>query len=246
MGLTQAMYAASSGALGTQMRLDVISNNLANVNTPGFKQDKLNFRVPVEKDGNSFTDHLQGPSSPIPSGARTDFSQGLLRQTNNAMDLALDGNGFFCVQAPGGTYYTRNGSFTMNANGVLATREGFPVLGNGGEIKIDGSDIHVDDEGNVSVDGNELDSLKVVEISQPGLLEKMGSTLFAIGESGITEQEAGGFEVRQGFVESSNVNSIKMMTEMIDVSRCYESYQKVIQFLNDAAKKSINDVGRLV
>ena len=245
MSLTQAMYAASAGAFNNQQRLDVLANNLANINTPGFKQDNLVFRVPVgtEKEGDSQTDYLQGPSAAMARGAWTDFSQGILRQTDNPLDLALDGKGFFCIQTPGGTRYTRNGSFTINGDGVLATKDGHPVLGKGGEIKIDGANVSVDEEGNVSVDGSEVGTLKVVSVSQPESLKKMGNTLFASG--GSAEKEAEGFKIREGYVETSNVNAIRAMTEMIDISRSYESYQKVIQFLNDATKKSISEVGRL-
>lgn len=245
MSLTQAMYAAAAGAFNNQQRLDVLANNLANINTPGFKQDRLIFRVPVEKEGDSHANYLQGPSSPMPSVTRTDFSQGILRHTSNALDLALGGTGFFCIQTPAGTHYTRSGSFAINEDGVLATREGHPVLGKGGEIKINGRDVHVDEGGNVSVDGMEVGTLKVVTVSQPESLKKMGNTLFALGGSGVAEEKTEGFKVRQGYLETSNVNGIRMMTEMIDISRSYESYQKVIQFLNEATKKSINEVGRL-
>jgi len=219
MSLTQAMYAASAGAFNNQRKLDVLANNLANINTPGFKQEKLIFRVPAEKEGNSHTDHLQGPSSLMPSGARTYFSQGILRHTSNALDLALNGTGFFCIKTPGGTHYTRTGSFAINEDGVLATKEGHPVMGKGGEIRIDGSsDLHVDEAGNVSVDGSEVGTLKVVTVSQPDFLKKMGNTLFALGESGVAEEKTEGFKVREGYLETSNVNGIRVMTEMIDIS----------------------------
>ena len=245
MSLTQAMYAVSAGAFNNQRKMDVLANNLANINTPGFKQDRLVFRVPVEKAGDSPTDYLQGPSSMMPSGARIDFSQGTLRHTDNALDLALDGDGLFCIKTPAGTRYTRNGSFSINEGGVLATKDGLPVLGKGGEIKISGGDFHVDDDGNISVDGSQVGTLKVVSVSQPGSLQKMGNTLFALGGSGTAEEKAEGLKIRQGYIETSNVNGISVMTEMIDVARGYESYQKVMGFLNDATKKSINDVGRL-
>ena len=245
MSLTQAMYAASAGAFNNQQRLDVLANNLANINTPGFKQDRLVFRVPVEseKGGDSHTDHLQGPSAAMARGAWTDFSQGILKHTGNPFDLGLDGEGFFCIQTPGGTRYTRNGSFAINGDGVLATKDGHPVLGKGGEIKIDGANISVDEEGNVSVDGSEVGTLKVVSVPQPASLKKMGNTLFAAAKSGVKDAE--GVKIRGGYIETSNVNAIRAMTEMIDISRTYESYQKTIQFLNDATKKSISEVGRL-
>ena len=245
MSLTQAMYAASAGAFKNQQKLDVLANNLANINTPGFKQDKLVFRVPVgaEKEGDSHTDHLQGPSAAMARGAWTDFSQGILKHTGNPLDLGLDGEGFFCIQTPGGTRYTRNGSFAINGDGVLATKDGHPVLGTGGEIKIDGGHVNVDEEGNVSVDGSQVGTLKVVSVPQPASLKKMGNCLFA--SPGGDEKEAQGVKIRGGYIETSNVNGIKVMTEMIEISRSYESYQKTIQFLNDATKKSISEVGRL-
>ena len=245
MSLTQAMYAASVGAFGNQQKLDVLSNNLANINTPGFKQDKLVFRVPFEKEGDSPQNFLQGPSAPIPSGARTDFSQGILRHTDNAMDLALDGDGFFCIQTPMGTNYTRNGSFGINGDGLLSTEDGLPVLGQGGEIQVGGSNIHVDEDGNVFVDGDQVDTLKIVSVSQPESMKKMGNSLFALGGSEAAQEMTEGFKVMQGYIETSNVNSIRVMTEMIDLSRGFEAYQKIIQFLDDAAKKSINEVGRV-
>lgn len=245
MSLTQAMYAASVGAFGNQQKLDVLANNLANINTPGFKQDRLIFRVPVEEENPSSVSSVQGAPPPIPSGAMTDFSQGILRHTDNALDVALDGDGFFCVQTPQGTCYTRNGSFGINENGVLATEEGLPVMGSGGEVQISGSNIHIDEDGNVFEDGNQVGTLKIVTVSKPEFLKKMGNTLFSLDGSETAQDMTEGFKVRQGYVETSNVNSISAMTEMIDVSRGFEAYQKIIQFLDDAAKKSINEVGRL-
>ena len=115
-------------------------------------------------------------------------------------------------------------------------------MGKGGVIKINGSDVHVDERGTVSVDGTEVGALKLVTVSQPDSLKKMGNALFA---GGSDEKEADGVKIRQGYIETSNVNAVRMMTEMIDLSRGYESYQKMIQSLDDAAKKSISDVGRL-
>jgi flagellar basal-body rod protein FlgF len=180
MSLTQAMYAASAGAFKNQQKLDVLANNLANINTPGFKQDKLIFRVPEasEGEGDSYTDHLQGPSAAMARDAWTDFSQGVLKHSGNPLDVALDGMGFFCIQTPGGTHYTRNGRFTVNEDGVLATMGGHPVLGEGGEIRIDGTDISVDDEGKISVDGGEVGALKIVTVTQPGSLKKNGQYPF--------------------------------------------------------------------
>ena len=104
MSLTQAMYAASAGAFKNQQKLDVLANNLANINTPGFKQDKLVFRVPVEAErgGDSHVDYLQGPSAAMARGAWTDFSQGILKHTGNPLDLGLDVRGSSVFRQRGG------------------------------------------------------------------------------------------------------------------------------------------------
>ncbi|MCK5643913.1 MAG: flagellar hook-basal body protein, partial [Gammaproteobacteria bacterium] len=177
---------------------------------------------------------------------RTDFSPGQLKQTGNAFDLAIDGNGFFCIQTPGGVQYTRKGNFTLNHEGVLANQEGLPVLGNGGKIKfIDGKDFIVDKEGNISIDGEEIDTLKIVNFAVPHSLKKVGNTLFAPTGPGIIEEKAEGFGINQGFIELSNVNAIRVMLEMIEVLRGYESYKKVIQSVDDVTSKAINEVGQL-
>ncbi len=184
-------------------------------------------------------------------GTRTDFSPGQLKQTGNAFDLAIDGNGFFCIQTPGGVQYTRKGNFTLNHEGVLANQEGLPVLGNGGKIKFtDAKDFIVDKEGNISIyreeEGREeIDTLKIVSFAAPHSLKKVGNTLFKPAGPGIIEEKAEGFGINQGFIELSNVNAIRVMLEMIEVLRGYESYKKIIQSVDDVTSKAINEVGQL-
>ena len=246
--MSQALFAVSSGALTYEKKMDILANNLANINTVGFKQDMLIFQVPGQgggqKDGSNPPNSLVS-TPPTPTATKTDFSPGPLKHTKNALDLALDGEGFFCVETPDGEHYTRKGSFTLNQQGVLVTKDGHPVLGKGGEIKIKGQDVSIDEQGNISVDGNSVDTIRVVTISETHSLRKAGDTLFAPPGSGVSEDTAEDVKVKQGFLETSNVDGIKVMTEMIDVLRGYESYQKVIKFLDDATRKSIDEVGRL-
>jgi len=178
-------------------------------------------------------------------GTRTSFSPGQLKHTGNALDLGLDGNGFFCVKTPEGVQYTRKGNFSLNQEGVLSTQEGLPVLGNGGEIKIDGRDIVVDVEGNISVDGKQIDTIKIADFPQPYALEKVGDTLFVPIDPRVSEDIAEGVKVSQGFIELSNVDAVRVMTEMIEVLRAYESYQKVIRSVDEITSKAINEVGTL-
>ena len=257
--MSGGIYMAASGALAYEKRLQIISNNLANANTVGFKMDHGKFQsIDPEDLPASFV-----PNSPELSTSQaqafwfqfssyTDFTHGSLRNTGNDFDLALIGDGFFCVQKADGIHYTRKGNFTLNAEGVLVTGNGHPVMGNSGEITVKGTeDPHqfkkfaVDEEGNVSVDGKQVDSLRIVDFAEPDKLIKMGDTLFKPAENSPPPKEAEDFKVSQGFVELSNVDVVKMMTEMIETLRGYESYQKVIRSADEATSRSINEVGKV-
>ncbi|MCF8127240.1 MAG: flagellar basal-body rod protein FlgF [Deltaproteobacteria bacterium] len=246
--MNQALYAAVSGASNSQMRLDVLTHNLSNVNTVGFKEDKLYFHVPDREEDSRMSRKAAGftmspPSEPYET--RTDFTPSPLRPTNNVLDMALEGEGFFCVQTPEGKQYTRRGDFSLTQGGKLITKAGYPVLGKNGEIVLRGKNITVNETGEISVDGNPVDTLQVVGIGKPETLQKVGGTLFRSPGGQVDEKEVKNLKIKQGFLETSGVNGVKTMTEMIDVLRGYESYQKIIHFLSDVSKKSINDVGRL-
>ena len=256
--MSGGIYMAASGALAYEKRLQLISNNLANANTAGYKMDHGQFQ---------FIDPAELPASFIPNSPEmttsqaqsfwfqfssyTDFTHGSLKNTGNDFDLSLIGDGFFCVQKPDGVHYTRKGDFTLNAEGVLVTGNGYPVMGDSGEITVKGSEsphkfkkFSVDEEGKVSVDGKEVGRLRIVDFPAPDKLMKMGDTLFKPAENSPPPIEAEDFKVSQGFIELSNVDVVKMMTEMIEVLRGYESYQKVIRTADEASANSINEVGR--
>lgn len=245
--MSGAINLLAAGGIFYEKKLAVLANNLSNINTVGFKRDQA-FRLSGLKEnpeGSSIPGKSQNPFPIMPFGTRTDLSPGPLKHTGNALDLSLDGNGFFCIETPEGIQYTRKGNFTLNESGELVTQEGLLVLGEGGNIEIDGKSVVVDAEGNVSVDGNPVDTIKIVDFPQPYALEKAGNSLFALADPDIAENEAEEVKVRQGFVEFSNVEAIRVMTEMIEVLRGYESYQKIIQSIHDVSSKAINDVGRL-
>ena len=256
--MSGGIYMAASGALAYEKRLQLISNNLANANTVGYKMDHGQFQsidpADLPASMSSASPELntsQAQSFWFQFNSYTDFTHGSLKNTGNDFDLALVGDGFFCVQKPDGVHYTRKGNFTLNAEGVLVTGNGFPVVGDGGEIEVKGSEnphrfkkFTVDEEGNVSVDGKQVGSLRIVKFPEPDKLIKMGDTLFKAAENSPPPVKAEDFKVSQGFVELSNVDVVKMMTEMIEVLRGYESYQKVIQSADEASSRSINEVGK--
>jgi flagellar basal-body rod protein FlgG len=253
------IYMAAVGALAYEKRLHIISNNLANSNTVGYKQDYGQFQIldssdlPEESTQNS--EELNTSQADLfwnRFNVYTDHTSGSLKNTGNDFDLALAGKGFFCVQTPDGIHYTRKGDFTLHADGVLVTRTGWPVMGESGEISVDGKEnpqqhkkFSVDEEGNISVDGNQVDRLRIVDFPQPYTLTKMGETLFKPADSGPGETQAEDVRVSQGFIELSNVDAVKMMTEMIEVLRGYESYQKIIRSVDEVNSRAINEIGKM-
>jgi flagellar basal-body rod protein FlgF len=250
------IYLAAAGALACEKRLQIISNNLANTNTVGFKMDQAYFAQVDPNDptlqtaGSALNPESQADQFWSNFNVYTDHSNGPLKNTGNDFDLALQGDGFFCVQTPDGVQYTRQGDFTLNADGVLVTRNGWPVLGKGGEITVTSNadpnqyaKFAVDEQGNVAVDGKQVDTLRIVNIAELNRLTKAGDTLFKPPSAGAAEVRAENLSVSQGFIELSNVDAVKMMTAMIEVLRGYESYQKVIQASDDADSKAINQIG---
>lgn len=245
--MNSGMYAAVSGNLAAMRRLDVISNNLANVNTPGYKKDKM-----------SFESLLAGPADPpaVPQGTTADpilqkeniyidYSGGPTSQSGNPLDLALDGDGFFAVTTPDGTAYTRQGNFRTSADGTLVTVDGYPVQGAGGApIRVQGSRVEIDAAGVVTVDGTPAGAISVVDFEKPYALTKTGSTLFVAADPQAAPQ-AGKARIEQGHLEGSNVESISEMVQLIETNRYFEACSKVIKGFDDIAAKAANELGRV-
>ena len=243
--MSDAMYIAATGALNYQKKLDVLANNIANINTVGFKEDQVSF-VSSDLSVDNMTDDTSPSTELLSIVVKPVFSSGDMRFTGNKFDLALEGDGFFSVNSPDGVRYTRNGSFTFNNDGILVTHDGFPVLGDGGEIKIDNSDdqnIVIDESGNIYSGDKKIGTLKLVDFPKPYNLVKLENTSFMVEDTNVSEINPVDLKVNQGFIELSNVNAVKAMTDMIETLRGYESYQKVIKSLEDISSKAINDVG---
>jgi flagellar basal-body rod protein FlgG len=251
---------AATGALAYQKRMEILSNNIANANTVGFKQDKTLFRQHYQSalsnvDPPEATDTAtsQAPEFWFEVSTRTDFSTGPLKTTGNRFDLAIVGTGFFCVETPEGILYTRRGDFGINADGTLVTREGRPLLGDGGEITVDsqadvadpgGHEFLVHSDGTVEVDGNSVGKLRIVQFSDARELEKTDGTYFIAGPGSGNETPATDYRISQGALELSNVDAVRMMTELIEVLRGYEAYQKVIRSVDEVNSRAINEIGK--
>jgi flagellar basal-body rod protein FlgG len=247
--MSGTVYQAAAGAMLQQMRLDMLSNNLANINSTGYKADMPAFRVSSDNTGAAAPSSVEtGRLSPYapPLTARVDFSSGPLAKTGNPLDVAIVGKGFFEVQAPDGLRYTRKGNFTVNEQGLLSTADGWPVMGQGGNIAIEGSRVQINDQGEVFVDGETVNSLKVVNFPATDQLEKVGDTFF-VPQNGVQGQELddGEAQVAQGFLEQSNVDAIRTMTELIETMRLFETYQRVMRSADDANAKTVSEVGKV-
>jgi flagellar basal-body rod protein FlgG len=244
--MNSGMYSALSGNVAAMKRMEIISNNLANANTPGFKKDRMlfegmlagNINPPAVPQGKTADPILQKDSVFI------DYSQGPVAQTGNTLDLAIDGDGFFVVNTPNGTAYTRQGNYRIAADGTMVTVDGFPVMGQGGAIKIQGSRVEINAKGEVSVDGNPAGTISIVDFPKPYKLTKGAGTLFTPTDPQAVPQAANA-AIRQGHLEGSNVETISEMVQMIEANRYFDACSKVIKGYDDMATKATNDLGRL-
>ena len=264
--MNEGIYIAVSGALKQEKKMSVIANNLANVNSPGFKRDQLVFEslLPPFKDKNDLTFEKSRNALLPPeqsnsnvayvgvAGFATDFGQGGLEQTNNVFDVALDGKGFFAVNTPDGTAYTRKGRFHLDPNNRLVDVNGNSVQAQGGgDVVVQGlgGKITIDAGGTVSSGkglGNiPLGQIGITDFVNGEKLVKVGEGLYRPENKEATGVEPADTSVRQGFIEQSNVSSVDEMTKMIETVRAFETYQKVIQTIDSIDERSVNSLGRL-
>jgi flagellar basal-body rod protein FlgF len=244
--MNSGMYSALSGSLTAMKRLDIISNNLANVNTPGFKKDKMLFESMLAGETNPPAVPQGSTADPIlqKDSVFIDYSAGSVAQTGNALDVAIDGDGFFVVSTPNGPAYTRQGNFRISSDGTLVTSDGYPIMGDGGPIVISGGTVDIDRNGQITVDSTPAGTINLVDFQKPYKLTKTGSALF-VPTDPQTKTEAATGNVRQGHLEGSNVETITEMVQMIETSRYFDTCQRVIRGFDDMAAKAVNDMGRV-
>ena len=238
------MNVSKAGMLPRQRQLEIDANNLANINTIGYKKDEVFFRHLI--DSLQASDEKNAKVSSASGEVITDFSSGSLRETGNPLDLAIVGDGFFVIDTPEGNVFTRNGNFSLDADGRLTTQDGYSVLGSGGEIQITGNEVRISEDGSILVDGQATDTLRVVRFENPTLLTKIGGTYFMDeNDAGMMDVESTDLKVRQGYLEGSNVTGIKEIVQMIEIYRQFEMGQRAISTQDQTLEKLINDGGRL-
>ncbi|HAA89087.1 MAG: Flagellar basal-body rod protein FlgG [Thermoanaerobacterales bacterium 50_218] len=256
--MIRGLYTAAAGMMVKQVQCDVISQNLANVSTPGYRRDQ----VAVASFPEMLLARLNDSPSPSLLGflgtgcvveeISTSQREGIIEESGNPLDLALRGNAYFVVKdALGTVFYTRNGGFAIDQDGKLITRDGLAVMGEIDgewvEVYVPDGNLEVTKEGTLhgarTLDGRKVSRLALVAGPAPGdLWQKVGDSLF---QSIAVPAQPEDFQVLQGFREISNVNPVQEMVNLISVFRAYEANQKVIQAIDITLDKAVNEVGRV-
>jgi flagellar basal-body rod protein FlgF len=250
MGMNNALLVGMSRQVALQRELDVIANNLANINTSGFKGENVQFEEylssPARADAFPLADRRLAFVQD--RATVTDFSQGPLAQTGSDLDVGISGDGFFVVDTPGGERYTRNGSFARNANGELVTSEGYRVRGAQGAIQFDqnDTDILIASDGTISAQNAnqtaDRGKIRLVRFDNPQSLSKEGLGLYSAG--GQQPQPATpATTLVQGSVEKSNVQPVLEMSRMIEVTRAYGALANLMLSTDQLRQTAINKLG---
>ena len=251
--MIRGIYTGTSALNVYELKQSVLANNLANLDTPGFKKDVFFIQGtdPVAmyrfSRGENPTFLGEMDSSVQPGvGTNIDFSPGRIESTGNPLDLAIEGEGFFVVDMGGKEAYTRAGNFTLDREGRLVTLSGYPVQGRNGAITFPRQgEVAVDEQGRVLLDGVVVDELRIVDFEDRSFLQKEGENLLTLRDDTVQPQEAQGFRVRQGFLERSNVDAIEAMVDMISALREYEISQKLIMSHDEALSRATGEIARL-
>jgi len=246
--MTNTLLVGLSRQVTLERQMDVVSNNVANVNTSGFKADRSLFEEYLTSGAHedNFASGDRRVSYVQDRGTFKDFSQGPTEQTKNPLDVAIEGNGFLTVQTPAGERYTKDGGLQINSQGQLVNASGLQVQGTSGPIVFQPTDhdITIAADGNITVlegvgrTSSVRGKLKLVSFADAQKLTKEGSNLYAAGTAAATPDAKS--TVRQGFIEKSNVNSVAEMSRMIEVTRAYQSISAMLQQQGDLRKTSLD------
>ncbi|MBE5938058.1 MAG: flagellar hook-basal body protein [Lachnospiraceae bacterium] len=257
--MVRALYTGYTGMYNEQNRLDIISNNIANAATTGYKQESVTSQAFDQmlaikvRDGSDA--YINRPIGRMSLGVKlgevyTDYEQGSLRQTSGTYDMAISGSGFFQMRIPSQSgesviKYTRDGNFNMTSEGFIVDRDGNHLQGLSGDLKVDpaAAEVTITKEGFVQVDGQITDRISLVDFEDYDYLEKYGDNMYQVVEGATIKEANAGIE--QGYLEQSNVNVVSEMVDMITITRAYEANQKVIRSVDTMLDKASNQIGRV-
>lgn len=250
--MIKGLYTAAAGLATAQLRLGVVSNNVANAQTPGYKQDQLPDQLGKALDLQKYATNPQGQAigsltlGPEAGVSQLDLTAGPMQETANPLDLAIGGSGFFATQATDGTVrYTRDGGFHQDVDGALRARDGSAVLDtNGQPITLpQNSDVAVAADGTILANGNEVAKLQMVDFAAGTQLNKVGNGMFT-APAAAAPQPTQGVQVYQGYLEASNVDMTESMVATMNLVRAYEANQKLLQMQDETLKQTVNQVGK--
>ena len=243
--MDQLTATAASGMRSRTEALDLLANNISNASTAGYKSDREFYNLYVSTDADSQTT--------MPNVERNwiDYSQGLVKETGNPLDVALAGKGFLIATSPSGPLYTRNGSLKLSTTGVLETSEGYPVRANTptgyiqAQLGAGAGPLQIQKDGSVAQDGQTLGALTLADWPKPDALEKQGGVYFRLVDSNLQPSPPTGVEVLQGKLESSNASPAESAVQLVGVLRQFESLQKALSLGAEMNKKAVEDVARI-
>lgn len=256
--MIRGLYTSGWSLMANNKKMDVISNNLANADTNGYKEDITVFETFPEMLTRRINDtkSASNPSAKVGNmrlGSDvgeifTNYEQGKMIRTQNNLDFAIQNSksAFFTIGKPGEDgniteYYSRDGAFVLDANNQLVTKDGLYVMGENGPITLENDNFTVNNDGSIVQNGNIVDKLKISEFSDTRSLKKIGANLVEKDET--TEEQPFQGIISQGFLEGSNINVVKEMVDMISVMRSYEANQRLLQAQDSTLEKVVNQVG---
>lgn len=258
--MLKGLYTAYTGMINEQHRMDTMTNNLANASTNGFKKEGatsqsfdsvLAYKIKDTSQAGNLPKRIGNMTLGVKIGENyVDYSEGPLKETGNALDLALSSNGFFTIEYTNkagetSTKYTRDGNFTMTSQGYLVTQDGDFVLGERGRrIRLDTTqDVGIDRKGNIYQDGEQVASLQITDFEDYDYLERYGENFFEpVDGARIIDTDT---QVYSGYLELANMSVVTEMVNMIAIQRQYDANQKVITTYDDTLDKAVNQTGRL-
>ncbi|MDD5088581.1 MAG: flagellar basal-body rod protein FlgF [bacterium] len=237
--MIKGIYTSATAMRQGILRQELSASNLANAGTAGFKRDQLFTQEMLNAEA-EHSDPLQ-----LRQNQWTDFSPGAFEPTGNALDFALQNPGFFVVSDGTSEQYSRSGRFERSAEGLLVDALGRKVQGEGGEIALPAGQVTVSRNGDVSVNGAIVDRLRVVDFEDPQTLLRTEGSAFVAGSDTSAPQPVDDPAIRQGFLELSNVNTVREMVDMIAIARAYEINARVLTTQDSTLSKTVNDIGRV-
>lgn len=248
----RGLYIASSGMMLQRRKMETITNNITNADTTGFKKDSLISHtfddVLIERINDSNVVAQTTQVGPLNYGTQvdqiyTDFTVGNFEDTGSNTDLAITGNGFFALETPVGESYSRSGAFVLNSDGYLTDGSGNFLLGNEGRIFVGSENFSVSENGDVYVGDQLVNTIRLVSFADTGTLRKEGNNLYSALSNPV--QVAENATIKQGSLETSNVDIAREMVDMMIVYRAYETNQKMVTMIDEINGKAVNDIGRL-